>query len=212
MEGLENLRYLLNPGDYFMKIDLFGCLPIYFSPRRLTTLPGIYFQPGHVCFQNDAIRAKRGASPIYKSLQTSFGRSDGTVYSSSHMARRYPSNLKFLFKLHSRSRHCYGPTSEPRFLVKHRKVSPHSNSQSHLPRYGDRFVNHDIFSSRREGFSNCSKATILRNKNQVSVREIYQFIGMCSATHLAVKEAPIHYRQLQHQVITLLKENLLLRN
>ena len=49
------------------------------------------------------------------------------------------------------------------------------------------------------------KATILKNKNQVSVREIYQFIGMCSATRLAVKEAPIHYRQLQHQVITLLK-------
>ena len=73
------------------------------------------------------------------------------------MARRYPSNLKFLFKLHSRSRHCYGPTSEPRFLVKHGKVSPHSNSESHLPRYGDRFVNHDFFSSRREGFSNCSK-------------------------------------------------------
>ena len=56
------------------------------------------------------------------------------------------------------------------------------------------------------------KATLLKNKNQVSVREIYQFIGMCSATRLAVKEAPIHYRQLQHQVITLLKENLLLRN
>ena len=56
------------------------------------------------------------------------------------------------------------------------------------------------------------KATILKDKNQVSVREIYQFIRMCSATHLAVKEAPIHYRQLQHQVITLLKENLLLRN
>ena len=73
------------------------------------------------------------------------------------MARRYPSNLKFLFKLHSRSRHCYGPTSEPRFSIKHGKVSPHSNSESHLPRYGDRFVNHDIFSSRREGFSNCSK-------------------------------------------------------
>ena len=56
------------------------------------------------------------------------------------------------------------------------------------------------------------KATLLKNKNQVSVREIYKFIGMCSATRLAVKEAPIHYRQLQHQVITLLKENLLLRN
>ena len=55
------------------------------------------------------------------------------------------------------------------------------------------------------------KATILKNKNQVSVREIYQFIGMCSATRLAVKEAPIHYQQLQHQVVTLLKENLLLR-
>ena len=106
---------------------------------------------------NDAIRAKRGTSSIYKSFQTSFGRFEGTVYSSSHMARRYPSNLKFLFKLHSRSRHCYGPTSEPRFSIKHGKVSPHSNSESHLPRYGDRFVNHDIFSSRREGFSNCSK-------------------------------------------------------
>ena len=56
------------------------------------------------------------------------------------MARRYPSNLKFLFKLHSRSRHCYGPTSEPRFSIKHGKVSPHSNSESHLPRYGDRPV------------------------------------------------------------------------
>ena len=56
------------------------------------------------------------------------------------------------------------------------------------------------------------KATLLKNKNQVSVREIYQFIGMCSAARLAVKEAPIHYQQLQHQVITLLKENLLLRN
>ena len=73
------------------------------------------------------------------------------------MARRYPSNLKFLFKLHSKLRHCYGPASEPRFLIKHGKVSPHSNSESHLPWYGDRFVNHDIFSSGREGFSNCSK-------------------------------------------------------
>ena len=51
------------------------------------------------------------------------------------------------------------------------------------------------------------KATILKSKNQVSVREIYQFIGMCSATRLAVMEAPIHCRQLQHQVITLLKKN-----
>ena len=73
------------------------------------------------------------------------------------MAGRYPSNLKFLLKLHSRSRHCHGPTSEPKFSIKHGKVSPHSNSESHLPRYGDRFVNHDIFSPRREGFSNCSK-------------------------------------------------------
>ena len=37
------------------------------------------------------------------------------------------------------------------------------------------------------------KATLLKNKNQISVKEIYQFIGMCSATCLAVKEAPIHY-------------------
>ena len=73
------------------------------------------------------------------------------------MGRRYPRNLKFLFKLHSRSRHCYGHTSERRFSIKHGKVSPHSNSASHLPRYGDRFVNHDIFSSRKEGFSNCSE-------------------------------------------------------
>ena len=35
------------------------------------------------------------------------------------------------------------------------------------------------------------KATILKSKNRVSVREIYQFIGMCSATRLAVKEAPM---------------------
>ena len=59
--------------------------------------------------------------------------------------------------MHSRSRHCYGPTSEPRFSIKHGKVSPHSNSESHLPRYGDRFINHDIISSGRKGFSNCSK-------------------------------------------------------
>ena len=120
------------------------------------------------------------------------------------MARRYPSNLKFLFKLHSRSRHCYGPTSEPRFLIKHGKVSPHSNSESHLPRYGDRFVNRGIPEEKVSAI--VQKATILKSKNQVSVREIYQFIGMCSATRLAVKEAPIHYRQLQHQVITLLKK------
>ena len=31
------------------------------------------------------------------------------------------------------------------------------------------------------------KATLLKNKNQVSVRDIYQFIGMCSATRLAIK-------------------------
>ena len=145
------------PWGLFLEERPLGCLSIYSSPQRLTTLPGIYFRPGHVCFQNDAIQAKRGTSSIYQSLQTSFGRSEGTVYLSSHMARRYPSNLNFLFKLHSRSRHCYGPTSEPRFSVKHGKLSPHSNSESHLPRYGDRFVNHDFFSSRREGFSNCSK-------------------------------------------------------
>ena len=80
------------------------------------------------------------------------------------MARRYPSNLKFLFKLHSRSRHCYGPTSEPRFLIKHGKVSPHSNSESHLPWYGDRFINHDIFFSGREGFSNCSKGNTFKEQ------------------------------------------------
>ena len=150
-------QILTKPRGLFREDRSFGCLSIHSSPRRLTTIPGIYFQPGHICFQNDAIRAKHGTSLIYKSFQTSFGRSEGTVYSSSHMARRYPSNLKFLFKLHSRSRHCYGPTSEPRFSIKHGKVSPHSNSESHLPRYGDSLVNRDIFSSRREGFSNCSK-------------------------------------------------------
>ena len=30
-------------------------------------------------------------------------------------------------------------------------------TQSHLPWYGDKFINHYIFSSGREGFSNCSK-------------------------------------------------------
>ena len=150
-------QILTKPRRLFREDRSFGCLSIHSSPRRLATIPGVYFRPGHICFQNDAIRAKRGTSTIYKSFQTSFGRSEGTVYSSSHMARRYPSNLRFLFKLHSRSRHCYGPASEPRFSIKHGKVSPHSNSESHLPRYGDRFVNHDIFSSRREGFSNCSK-------------------------------------------------------
>ena len=50
------------------------------------------------------------------------------------MARRYHSNLKFLFKLHLR--HCYGPTSEPRFSIKHGKVSPHSNSESLLTYLG----------------------------------------------------------------------------
>ena len=85
MEGLENLRYLLNPGDYFVKIDLSDA---YLSiPRRLTAIPGIFFLPGHIRFQNDAIRAKRGTSSIYKSFQTSFGRSEGTVYSSSHVTR-----------------------------------------------------------------------------------------------------------------------------
>ena len=150
-------QILTKPRGLFREDRSFRWLSIHSSPRRLTTIPGIYFRPGHICFQNDAIRAKRGTSSIYKGFQTSFGRSEGTVYSSSHMARRYPSNLKFLFKLHSRLRHCYGPTSEPRFLIKHGKVSPHSNSESHLPRYGDRFVNHDIFFSGREGFSNCSK-------------------------------------------------------
>ena len=80
------------------------------------------------------------------------------------MARRYPGNLKYLFQLHSRSRHCYGLTSEPRFSTKHGKVSSHSNSESHLPRYGDRFVNHDIFSSGREGFSNCSKGNSFKEQ------------------------------------------------
>ena len=150
-------QILTKPRGLFHEDRSFGCLSIHSSPSRLTTIPGIYFQPGHVCFQNNAIQAKCGTSSIYKSFQTSFGRSEGPVYSSSHMARRYPSNLKFLFKFHSRSRHCYGPTSEPRISIKHGKVSPHSNSESHLPRYGDRFINHDIFSSRREGFSNCSK-------------------------------------------------------
>ena len=150
-------QILTKPRRLFREDRSFGCLSIHSSPRRLTTIPGIYFRPGHIRFQNDAIRAKRGTSSIYKSFQTSFGRSEGTIYSSSHMARRYPSNLKFLFELHSRSRHCYGPTSEPRFSIKHGKVSPHSNSESHLPRYGDRFVNHDISSSGSEAFSNCSK-------------------------------------------------------
>ena len=159
-------QILTKPRGLFREDRSFGCLSIHSSPRRLTTIPGIYFRPGHICFQNDAIRAKCGTSSIYKNFQTRFGRSEGTVYSSSHMARRYPSNLKFLFKLHSRSRHCYGPTSEPMFSIKHGKVSPHSNSESHLPRYGDRFVNHDIFSSRREGFSNCSKGN--NSKDQES--------------------------------------------
>ena len=150
-------QILTKPRGLFREDRTFGCLSIHFSPRRLTTIPGIYFWPGQICFQNDAIQAKRGTSSSYKSFQTSFGRSESTVYSSSHLARWYPSNLKFLFKLHLRSRHCYGPTSEPRFSIKHGKVSPHSNSESHLAQYGDRFVNYDIFSSRREGFSNCSK-------------------------------------------------------
>ena len=150
-------QILTKPRALFHEDRSFGCLSIHSSPQRLTTIPGIYFRPGHIRFQNDAIQAKCGTSLIYKNFQTSFGRSEGTVYSSSHMANRYPSNLKFLFKLDSRSRHCYGPPSEARFSIKHGKVSPHSNSESHLPRYGDRFVNHDIFSSGREDFSNCSK-------------------------------------------------------
>ena len=119
---------------------------------------------------------------------------ESTVYSSSHMVGRYPSNLKFLFKLHSRSTHCYGPTSEPRFSIKQGKVSPHSNSES-LSMVIDSLTM--TFSGPEEKVSAIvQKATLLKNKNQVLIREIYQFIGMCSATHLAVKEAPIHYRQL----------------
>ena len=109
---------LTKPKGLFGEDRYFGCLSIHSSPRRLTAIPGIYFRPGQIRFQNDAIWAKLGTSSIYKSFQTSFGRSEGTVYSSSHMARRYPSNLKVLFKLHSRSRHCYGPTSEPGFSIK----------------------------------------------------------------------------------------------
>ena len=132
-------QILTKPRGLFRENRSFGCLPIHSSPQRLTTIPGIYFRPGHIRFQNDAIQAKCGTSSIYKSFQTSFGRSEGTVYLNSHMSRRHRSNLKFLFKLHSRLRHCYGPTSEPRFSIKHGKVSPHSNSESHLPQYGDRF-------------------------------------------------------------------------
>ena len=164
MEGLENLRYLLNPGDYFVKIDLsdaYLSIPVHEDSQPY--LPFIFDQ---VTYAFKSMPFGLNVAPArFTSLQTSFGRSKGTVYSSSHMARQYPSNLKFLFKLHSRSRHCYGPTSEPRFSVKHGKVSPHSNSESHLPRYGDRFVNHDFFSSRREGFRNCSKGN---NKTQES--------------------------------------------
>ena len=150
-------QILTKPRGLIHEDRSFGCLSIHSSPRGLSAIPGIYFLPGHICFQNNAIQAKRGTSLIYKSFQTSSGRSEGTVYLSSHMLRRYHNNLKFLFKLHSRSRHCYGLTTESRFSIKHGKVSPHSNSESHLPRYGDRLVNHDIFSSGREGFCNCSE-------------------------------------------------------
>ena len=179
-------QILTKPRGLFREDRSFGCLSIHSSPRRLTTIPGIYFRPGHIRFQNDAIWAKHGTGSIYKSFQTSFGRSEGTVYSSSHMARRYPSNLKFLFKLNSRLRHCYGPTSKPRFSIKHGKVSPHSNSESHLPRYGDRFVNHDIFSSGREGFSNCSKGNTSKeqesgiSKGNLPVHRIVLGCSPCS--------------------------------
>ena len=142
-------------------------------------------------------KPKPGAIPIkesrfqikVKSFQTSFGRSEGTVYSSSHMARRYPSNLKFLFKLHSRS--------TQRVIYLGMVIDLLTMTFSLLEEKVSAIV---------------QKATLLKNKNQVLVREIYQFIGMCSATGLAVKEAPIYYQQLQHQVTTLLKENLLSRN
>ena len=147
-------------------------------------------------------KPKPGAIPIkesrfqikVKSFQTSFGRSEGTVYSSSHMARRYPSNLKFLFKLHSRSRHCYGPTSEPRFRLNMEKsVLIPTQRVIYLGMVIDSLTM--TFSLLEEKVSAIvQKATLLKYKNQVSVREIYQFIGMCSATRLAVKEAPIYYR------------------
>ena len=65
MEGLENLRYLLNPGDYFVKTDLLGCLSIHSSPRGLTTIPGIYFSPSHICFQTDI---GKGNLPVYRNV------------------------------------------------------------------------------------------------------------------------------------------------
>ena len=222
MEGLENLRYLLNPGDYFVKINL---LDAYLSiPVHKDSQPYLAFILDQVTYAFKMMPFRLNVAParftkVFKpvladlraqSIRALIWLDDILVISSSYSSciRDRDIVIDLLVNLGFRL------NMEKSVLIPTQRVI-------YLGMVIDSLTM--TFSLPEEKVSAIvQKATILKNKNQVSVRDIYQYIGMCSLiyrnvlgasfTRLAVKEAQIHYRQLQHQVITLLKENLLLRN
>ena len=81
MEGLENLRYLLNLGDYFMKIDLSDA---YLSiPVHKDSQPYLAFIFDQVTMPFGLNVAPARFTKVFKPVLADLR----AVYSSSHMAR-----------------------------------------------------------------------------------------------------------------------------
>ena len=193
MEGLENLRYLLNPGDYFVKIDLSDA---YLSiPVHEDSQPYLAFIFDQVTYAFKTMpfglnvapaRFTKVFKPVLADLRAQSIRAliwldDILVISSSYSSciRDRDIVMDLLVNLGFRL------NMEKSVLIPTQRVI-------YLGIVIDSLTM--TFSLPEEKVSAIvQKATILKSKNRVSVREIYQFIGMCSATRLAVKEAPIHY-------------------
>ena len=155
MEGLENLRYLLNPGDYFVKIDLSDA---YLSiPVHEDSQPYLAFIFDQVTY---AFKTMPFGLNVAPARFTKVFKPVADLRAQSIRALIWLDNIQVISSSYSsciRDRDIVMDLLVNLGFRLNMEKSVLIPTQSHLPRYGDRFINHDIFSSRRKGFSNCSK-------------------------------------------------------
>ena len=205
MEGLPDLKVLLEPNDFMITIDLsdaYMTLPIEEESRNY-----LCFQFQDQMFQfcvllfglNDAPRAfTKTLKPPVGSLRSlgfklvvylddiilAASTRDLCIYQGQTLIKTLE-NLGFVINLEKSDLVPSQVVLFLGFVVDSKKMSfslPDSKIQS----------------------IRLSAQTLL-NQRKVSLRKLSQFIGMCNASRTAVLEAPLHYRSIQNQLTSTLR-------
>ena len=174
-----------------------GRIHVGASCTKIKKSSSFYFRWKDLPFQSDAFQPELCTKNIYQTVQTISQTAEVSRNALDNIFGRYTSNCSNSRSVPSSGEILNETTSRSGILSEHEQVSSYSHPKNNFSGFSYRLCKYDNFSPRGKQLAIIQKANSLLGQNLVSIRNLCQFVGMCSATCPALRQAPLFHRKIQ---------------